>query len=206
MGKITTEGTATRRIAPDRMVLTLCFFQRSKDVGCAISDAHSQCERFLAALQAVGFPRKQARLSGSELGRTYEENPQFATERTIELRTKTDLALCTWVYELIRREQFSATCSVRFELSNPEKHRRALLAEAFEDAKARAQLLVAASGAAITGVDSIGGDCTDRPMAEEFLRAKGANFDADSPNPLTDSLRVAEIECSERVRVTWLFD
>ena len=51
MGKITTEGFATRRVAPDRMVLTLCFFQRSGDIGHTVSDAHAQCERFLAALR-----------------------------------------------------------------------------------------------------------------------------------------------------------
>ena len=205
MGKITTEGTATRRIAPDAMVLTLCFFQRGTEVDRAVSDAHSQCESFLAALFAAGFPKKQVRLSGDELGRTYEENPQFITNRTVELRTKTDLAFCTWVYELIRREKYSATCAVRFELSDPDKYRQALLKEAFADAKARAELLVEASGARITGVDAIGGDepAYDPPAT---ARAKGARLDAASPNPLTDSLQAAEIERSEHVRVTWLFE
>ena len=204
MGKITTEGSASRRIAPDRMVLTLCFFQRGAEIDRAISGAHGQCEAFLAELIAAGFPRKQIRLSGDELGRTYEENPQFVTNRTVELRAKTDLTFCTWVYELIRREKYSATCAVRFELSDPGKYRQALLKEAFADARARAELLVEASGARITGVDSIGGD--PAPEAPMLARAKGAHFDAASPNPLTDSLQAAEIERSEHVRVTWLFE
>ena len=206
MGKITTEGAATRRAKPDRMILTLCFFQRSADVDRTVTDAHTQCERFLDALTATGFPLKQIRLSGDELGRTYDETPQFVANRTVELRTKPDLPFCTWVYELIRREKFSATCSVRFELSAPEKLRRELLTEAFADARARAELLVAASGAKITGVDTIGGDTDDRP-APMLARAKGANFeDFASPTPLSDSLQAAEIECSEHVRVTWLFE
>ena len=205
MGKITTEGFATRRVAPDRMVLTLCFFQRSGDIGHTVSDAHAQCERFLAALRDAGFPLNQVRLSGDDLGRTYDETPQFVANRTIELRSRTDLRFCTWVYELIRREKFSATCSVRFELSDPGKLRKALLEQAYADAKAKAELLVAASGAKITGVDTIGGNdpSYETPM---LARAKGANCeDFASPNPLTDELRVAEIERSESVRVTWLF-
>ena len=206
MGKITTEGTATRRVAPDRMVLTLCFFQRSDDVGRSISDAHAQCEQFLSELNGAGFPLRQVRLSGDELGRTYEDNPQFVTSRSVEIHAKTDLPFCTWVYELIRRERFSATCSVRFELSDPEKLRRALLAEAFADARARAELLVAAAGAKITGVDSIGGDCTQAPMPM-LARAKGAVCENDaSPTPLTDNLHAAELERTETVRVSWLFD
>ena len=205
MGKITTEGIATRRVAPDRMILTLCFFQRSAEVDRTVTDAHGQCERFLDALAGAGFPLKQVRLSGDELGRTYDETPQFVANRTVELRMKPDLPFCTWVYELIRREKFSAACNVRFELSAPEKLRRELLTEAFADAKARAELLVAASGAKITGVDSIGGDTDDRP-ASMLARAKGADFEnVSSPTPLTDSLQAAEIERSERVRVTWLF-
>ena len=205
MGKITTEGAAVRRLTPDRMVLTLSFFQRGAEVDRAISDAHSQCERFLSALNDAGFPMKQVHLSGDELGRTYEENPQFVTNRTVELRSKTDLAFCTWVYELIRREKFSATCTVRFVLSDPDKYRPALLKEAFADARARAELLVEASGARIIGVDSIGGDdpVSEAPM---LARAKGAHLDAASPNPLTDSLQPAQIERSEHVRVTWLFE
>ena len=205
MGKITTEGTALRRAAPDRMILTLCFYQRGAEVDRTVAGAHGQCERFLEALSGSGFPMKQVRLSGDELGRTYEETPRFTADRTVELRMKPDLPFCTWVYELIRREKFSASCSVRFELSSPEKLRRELLAEAFADARARAELLVEASGAKITGVDSIGGDADDRP-APMLARAKGACFENfDSPTPLSDSLRAAEIECSERVRVTWLF-
>ena len=205
MGKITTEGIATRRVAPDRMILTLCFFQRSAEVDRTVTDAHGQCERFLDALAGAGFPLKQVRLSGDELGRTYDETAQFVANRTVELRMKPDLPFCTWVYELIRREKFSVTCNVRFELSAPEKLRRELLTEAFADAKARAELLVAASGAKITGVDSIGGDdpVSEPPM---LARAKGAHLDAASPNPLTDSLQPAQIERSEHVRVTWLFE
>ena len=206
MGKITTEGTATRKVAPDRMVLTLCFFQRSADVDRTVSDAHAQCERFLAALQDAGFPLRQVRLSGDELGRTYDETPQFVANRTVELRSKTDLTFCTWVYEQIRREKFNATCSVRFELSDPDKLRRTLLEEAFADAKARAELLVAASGSKIIGVDTIGGDADDRPVPM-LARAKGANFaDFASPTPLTDGLKAAELERCENVRVTWIFE
>ena len=205
MGKITTEGVAARRVAPDRMILTLCFFQRSAEVDRTVTDAHAQCERFLDALHGAGFPMKQVRLSGDDLSRTYDETAQFVANRTVELRMKPDLPFCTRVYELIRREKFSATCNVRFELSAPGKIRRELLTEAFADARARAELLVEATGAEITGVEAIDGDTDDRP-APMLARAKGAALDDfTSPTPLSDGLRAAEIECSERVRVTWLF-
>ena len=185
MGKITTEGVAARRVAPDRMILTLCFFQRSAEVDRTVTDAHAQCERFLDALHGAGFPMKQVRLSGDDLSRTYDETAQFVANRTVELRMKPDLPFCTRVYELIRREKFSATCNVRFELSAPGKIRRELLTEAFADAR--------------------DGDTDDRP-APMLARAKGAALDDfTSPTPLSDGLRAAEIECSERVRVTWLF-
>ena len=74
MGKITTEGIATRRVAPDRMILTLCFFQRSAEVDRTVTDAHGQCERFLDALAGAGFPLKQVRLSGAE-GRVHQSFP-----------------------------------------------------------------------------------------------------------------------------------
>ena len=167
MGKITTEGSASRRVSPDRMILTLCFFQRSPEVDRSIRSAHAQCEAFLAALQAAGFPLEQVKLQNDELGRTYDENPSFVTNRTIELRTETDLSFATWVYEQIRSERCSATCSVRFELSDPEAIRRALLAEAYRDAREKAELLVELFDGCITGIDTIGGS---REMPMKYSR------------------------------------
>lgn len=204
MGKITTEGSAVRRVTPDRMILTLCFFQRSAEVDRSIQSAHAQCERFLAALQAAGFPPEQVRLQSDELGRTYDENPKFITSRTVELRTETDLSFATWVYEQIRSERFSASCSVRFELSDPETIRRELLAEAFRDAKQKAELLAGLSGGTITGIDAIGGDA-EMPVPRAMLCKGADNLLESSPNPLTDSLEAAEIEQRESIRVTWLF-
>ena len=204
MGKITTEGSASRRVSPDRMILTLCFFQRSAEVDRSIQSAHAQCEAFLAALQGAGFPLEQVRLQNDELGRGYDENPSFLTNRTIELRTETDLAFATWVYEQIRTQRYSATCSVRFELSDPESVRKELLAEAYRDAREKADLLAGLSGGAITGIDTIGGD-DDMPMPRAMLCKGAGNLLDSSPNSLTDSLEAAEIEQNEHIRVTWLF-
>ena len=205
MGKITTEGRATRRVSPDRMLLTLCFFQQSAEVDRSIQSAHAQCEAFLAALQSAGFPLEQVRLQNDELGRGYDANPSFTANRTLELRAETDLSFATWVYEWIRKERCSATCNVRFELSDPETVRKELLAEAYRDAREKAELLVGLSGGAITGIDAIGGDA-DMPVPRAMLCKAAGNMMESSPNPLTDSLEAAEIERSESIRVTWLFD
>ena len=204
MGKITTEGSASRRVTPDRMILTLCFFQRSAEVDRSIAGAHAQCEAFLAALQGAGFPLEQVRLQNDELGRGYDENPSFVTNRTLELRTVTDLAFATWVYEQLRAQRYSAACNVRFELSDPESVRKELLAEAYRDAREKADLLAGLSGGAITGIDVIGGDA-DMPMERAMLCKGAGNMLDSSPNPLTDSLEAAELELRESVRVTWLF-
>ena len=204
MGKITTEGSASRRVSPDRMILTLCFFQRSAEIDRSIATAHAQCEAFLAALQAAGFPLEQVKLQNDELGRGYDENQSFITNRTIELRTKTDLSFATWVYEWIRKERSSATCNVRFELSDPESVRKELLAEAYRDAREKAELLVELFDGLITGIDTIGGDA-EMPMPRAMLFKGADNMLEASPNPLTDSLEAAELELRESVRVTWLF-
>ena len=204
MGKITTEGSAARRVPPDRMILTLCFFQRSAEVDRSIRSAHEQCEAFLAALQAAGFPLEQVKLQNDELGRTYDENPGFVTNRTIELRTETDLSFATRVYEWIRRERCSAACNVRFELSDPEAVRRELLAEAYRDAREKAELLVELFDGCITGIDAIGGNA-EAPMPRAMLCKGADNRMESSPNPLTDSLEAAELELHEHVSVTWLF-
>lgn len=204
MGKITTEGSASRRVSPDRMLLTVCFFQRSAEVDRSIATAHAQCEAFLAALQGAGFPLDQVRLQSDDLGRGYDSNPSFTANRTVELRTTTDLSFATWVYEAIRRERYSATCDVRFELSDPESVRKELLAEAYRDAREKAELLAGLSGGAITGIDTISGDA-EVPMARAMLCKGAGNMMDSSPNPLTDSLEAAEIELRESVRVTWLF-
>ena len=204
MGKITTEGSASRRVSPDRMVLTLCFFQRSAEVDRSIATAHAQCEQFLAALQAAGFPLEQVKLQNDELGRGYDETPSFTANRTIELRTETDLSFATWVYEQIRSERYSATCNVRFELSDPEAVRRELLAEAYRDARGKAELLVELFDGLITGIDTIGGS-REMPMTRPMLCKAAGNLMESSPNPLTDSLEAAELELNESITVTWLF-
>ena len=204
MGKITTEGSASRRVSPDRMILTLCFFQRSAEIDRSIATAHAQCEAFLAALQGAGFPLEQVRLQNDELGRGYDETPSFITNRTLELRTETDLAFATWVYEQLRVQRYSAACNVRFELSDPESVRKELLAEAYRDAREKAELLAGLSGGTVTGIDTIGGDA-DMPMARAMLCKAAGNMLDSSPNPLTDSLEAAELELRESVRVTWLF-
>lgn len=204
MGKITTEGSASRRVSPDRMILTLCFFQRSAEIDRSIATAHAQCEAFLAALQAAGFPLEQVKLQNDELGRGYDENQSFITNRTIELRTETDLSIATWVYEWIRKERSSATCNVRFELSDPESVRKELLAEAYRDAREKAELLVELFDGLITGIDTIGGDA-EMPMSRAMLFKGADNMLEASPNPLTDSLEAAELELRESVRVTWMF-
>ena len=204
MGKITTEGSASRRVTPDRMILTLCFFQRSAEIDRSIATAHAQCEAFLAALQGAGFPLEQVRLQNDELGRGYDENPSFTANRTVELRAETNLSFATWVYEWLRKERCSATCNVRFELSDPEAVRKELLAEAYRDAREKAELLVELFDGLITGIDTIGGNA-DMPMARAMLCKGADNMLESSPNPLTDSLEAAELELRESVRVTWLF-
>ena len=204
MGKITTEGSASRRVSPDRMILTLTFFQRSAEVDRSIRSAHAQCEAFLAALQAAGFPLEQVKLQNDELGRGYDENPSFITNRTLELRTETDLSFATWVYEWIRRERCSAACNVRFELSDPESVRKKLLAEAYRDAREKAELLVELFDGCITGIDTIGGSA-DMPVPRAMMCKGAGNLLESSPNSLTDSLEAAELELHENITVTWLF-
>ena len=204
MGKITTEGRATRRVSPDRMILTLCFFQQSAEVDRSIQSAHAQCEAFLAALQEAGFPLEQVRLQNDELGRGYDANPSFTANRTLELRTETDLSFATWVYEWIRQARCSATCNVRFELSDPETIRRALLAEAYRDAREKAELLVELFDGCITGIDTIDGNA-DMPVPRAMMCKAAGNLPESSPNPLTDSLEAAELELHESITVTWLF-
>jgi uncharacterized protein len=191
MNSITVSGTGRVTVAPDRVIFTVGVETAAPTVEAAVRENNERTARVVSALRSAGARQEEIQTSNFSIHPQYEyvENrrPRIvgyqATNSITVRREKVD--------DAGRLLQAAVTAGVNqasglnFTVSDPARGRDTGLQRAFADARAKAQVLAAASGrtlgAAIAIAESTTGGYPIPPPMPGRVMAMEASVASDVP-------------------------
>ena len=188
---ITVSGMAERKVAPDEAHIYVTIGATQPKMANAKSTHDTKLKKLYAIADKNGIERKHLSTQSSSVQPhyTYSDNKQifqgYRVQSTIDMKLA-DIAKTGEVTEQImssgleeqNQNEYGQLLSTSYTLSNPDKIRDDMLAEALKNARAKADNMAAAVGAEIARVYQINeGDAPSfqpRPMMVMGMKADAA--------------------------------
>jgi uncharacterized protein len=205
---ISVEGDASRQVPNDTARFTTAVSAQRRTARGALGASAKTTRRVLASLAALGVERADTRTSSVTLRRVFERDRRTRRLRLVGYRARSgvrvtirDLAQVGQAIDAVVGAGAGDVGSVTFFVSDSEAIYREVLAEAFDDALAKAQLLAARAGLTLGPARAIS-EGTD----EELFTLEGRQrlAGADSPSAETTPVRPGRTRVKAVVSV--LFD
>lgn len=164
MGKLRVVGKARREYTCDIMYIKLSFKAWADDTAQAIETSMSQCDMFLEILEQQGIDINMIHMSNADVSQEmYDEKHEISAEREIELRLPFDMNVINRLSEIIKENNLKVDMDISFKLTNMLALHEQLLKEAVLDSKKKAEMLAAAMGQKVVGIEKL--DAGDRYRA-----------------------------------------
>lgn len=206
MGKLTIEGKAIREIEADTEQITIRFQYHAENSAEASKKVISECESFLKELTHWGIMPEQINISDDDIDQRYDDRELYVTAaREITIELPFNMEFNNSLMELIQKRQMNIDFNISYSISNYKEIHKELIQEALADSKEKAELIAAAMGQRITGIDSLKiSDQYDQPGLKYCVQ--GSTFGAleDRAPMLSDKLKAPLNEESENVEVVWI--
>jgi uncharacterized protein YggE len=212
MGQVKVIGVAKAEQPSDQCRIEIGF-EITRDTASEASRATSEhCEKLLRKLSEIGIDPKEIENDFDRLDRRNEyksESAIYQTSRTLRFSTDADMTIVNAIRDVVEEEFEEAVYEFTFETTKEPELNRELTRKAIEDSREKAELLAQSMGCRIVGVESanLSGDedmydAVDGPCRHVVERRIGE----ESSHPLSDDLRPAMVELSQRVNIVWLVD
>jgi uncharacterized protein YggE len=216
MGKITVTGTAQREVCYDAIDLRITFQGRSKKTAEAVDIVMRQCEQLLRLITEMGVKIQDIRLEETSVGRRYDDTViskssgvTVTASRSVTLRLKFDMPFLNRLMDAIRALDLSVNFHCSYILLNREMLQSELLRQAVEDSRQKAELIAAATGQRVIGIDSMDyrDYCDCDPEEDERFIVEAIDLRAmDEAPPLSDQLACPLTRESKMVSIVWLIE
>lgn len=155
MAKIHVRGAAERRFPADQMEITVSVRASSVSSGEATRQGRAKTEQLLTLLQdRFGIPPEEVRLDSESIQSEYGVEERYSFRKAMRLRCKADLALSEALTQALEETE-SVGCDLSFDLSDRTAAEEEVIAAALEDARRKARLIAAATGAKLVGADEV---------------------------------------------------
>ncbi len=201
MGKITTTGYASRFAEADRMALTIEFESEAKSTATAIKRMRKHCETFLAAMADYGCPPEELEISAESTGEySWKKGKSYYARRKIVWEVPFDMRRSNAVMDIIRTHKIEADLRTHYIISKRTDLEADLLADAVRDSRRRAEIIAAAGGGEIKGIDRVVDDRSSVGKVHVFYEAT-TNFSFNEE--LSDRLAAPFDEISTEIQITW---
>ena len=205
-GKIYIKGTASEKYTCDRVRLEIKFYCSGLSGAKASESVLSQCEHFLECLSNAGMDIKQIELDGDRISQaTYRDNDKVTASRTIAFDTEANAEINNFILKLIQENHLEAEVSTSYYLSKENEFRKQLRAQAIADSKENADLLAAAAGKRVVGVDTIDMDALVARVKHSRVSAPAGALDEIFCIYSRD-LSMPTKQLKEEATVTWLIE
>lgn len=152
---VSVTGTGTSRLTPDRFTFTVGVQTVANTVDDAVRDNNQKIAQVIAALRKAGATDRDIRTSNFSIypQQDYSEGrlPRilgYQVNNTVTV-TRTNVAEAGKLLQAAVGAGVNTSSGLQFEVSNPSRGREEGLRSAFNDAKAKAQVLAAAAGRSI---------------------------------------------------------
>lgn len=160
MRTITVKGVGTASTKPDLTVISLSVVEKAAEYVDCINGANERIEKLQAAIAAIGFTKDDLKTLSFNARTSYENyhdkdgnySQRFAgylCTYNLKLSMDFDNVRLTKTLEAIASSGANAEQSIAFTVKEPEKVKAQLLRAATENARAKAEVLCAASGVAL---------------------------------------------------------
>lgn len=206
MGKIVTKGSCEKEYEAEIMEITVTFSEEGSDTRFILEGVQEQCEQFLKELSAIGINPESVQFEDSGIQSAYKEDRR--AERSLTLRTKVNVKLCTYICSLLRKHSNEIRYRISYDVENKGEKSRELLQLAVEDSRRQADIIAAALGKTVSGVESVN---DEEYRHRDCLYSMSACYEGNpeipeafaSDTPLTDRASLPTVTMSEQVTVSW---
>ena len=204
MGKLSITGTAEREVSYDAVELRITFNGRAKKTADAVAIIMRECEQLLKIITDAGVSMKDIHIGENSVDRRYSDSGvTVSANREITLRLKFDMPFINGLMDTIRNQDFSVDMDCNYRYSNKQDLHTALLKEAVEDSKKKAELIAGIMGQKVIGIDSVNHDSFRYdPFVDEMKACVAMGCDY----ALSDQLESPLTRESESIDVVWLIE
>ena len=206
---ISVAGEAHQDVSPDQAILSMSLVSRDKDLQVAKSNNDILVERLVKVIKEFSIDKDKISTSGIYIAPEYNyvQNKQelngYNVSRSIRV-TIDDLTKQERLLSAIVGAKIDQVNGVEFQLADREKYAEKLRVKAFENAKAKATALAAASGSklgqAITIATSDAVQMQPRPVP--MMAANMADASVESVAPSLPGM----INIQENIQVTFALE
>ena len=212
MGRVQVIGVAKTEHPSDQCRIKIGF-EITRDTANEASRATSEyCEKLLKRLSELGIDPKQIENDFDRLDKRNEyksESTTYQTSRSLWFSIDADMAIANAIRDVIEEEFEEAVYWFTFKTTKEPELNRELTRKAIEDSREKAEFLAQSMGCRISGIESanLSGDedmydAVDGPCRHVMARRIGE----ESSHPLSDDLKPAMVELSQKVNIVWLIE
>lgn len=169
---ITVRGVGTASVKPDFIAVTLNIVSKDKEYSKSVEDANRRIELLQRAVVSSGFAKEDLKTLSFKVRTNYEgetdENGRYhnvfagyVCRYTLKLSFDMDAKRLAETLTAISDSGANAEFSIQFTVKDPERVSAELLRSATENARQKAEVLCAASGAKLGTLLKIDYDWTD---------------------------------------------
>lgn len=169
---ITVRGVGTASVKPDFIAVTLNIVSKDKEYSKSVEDANRRIELLQRAVVSSGFAKEDLKTLSfnvrtnyegetDEKGRYHNVFAGYVCRYTLKLSFDMDAKLLAETLTAISDSGANAEFSIQFTVKDPERVSAELLRLATENARQKAEVLCAASGAKLGTLLKIDYDWTD---------------------------------------------
>lgn len=163
---VTVKGVGTASVKPDYIEITLNIISKESEYGEAVNSANVGIAALQRAIGSVGFAKEELKTLSFKVNTNYENEEDdkgryrrvfrgYVCSYRLKLGFDMDTELLSRTIGAIAECGADAELSIGFTVKNPERVSEELLRSAAENARAKAEILCAASGAKLGELLSI---------------------------------------------------
>jgi uncharacterized protein YggE len=181
---ISVTGTSRVALVPDRFTFTVGVQTNAPTVDAAVNENNERVARVVAALKAAGAKPEEIQTSGFSIypqqDYTQGQMPRllgYQVNNSVTVHKK-EIASASKLLQVAIGAGVNTASGLNFEVSDPTRGREQGLKAAFDDARAKAQLLAQAAGRSLGKATVISEGLAEmpvpRPMQRGVMAAKVA--------------------------------
>lgn len=169
---ITVKGIGTASVKPDFIAVTMNIVSKDKEYVKSVENANKRIEMLQNAVVSSGFAKEDLKTLAFNVSTNYEGETDehgryrnvfvgYVCRYTLKLSFDMDAKRLAQTLTAISESGANAEFSIKFTVKDPERVSAELLVSATENARQKAEVLCAASGAKLGTLIKINYDWTD---------------------------------------------
>jgi uncharacterized protein len=209
---LSTLGTATAKVKPDKVTITLGVETTNKTAKASLSTNSETMSKVINVLLAAGVKQNETSTSTFGISPNYNYSQGrntitgFTTTNSIQIQSSNINSTAKWIDTAVSSGGATTINSIDFTLSDKklEEIKSGLIKQAIADARNKAIVVVSALGLKVLGIKSVSVNEAPIPPPEPFLQKQQSASAAPTPASIPTPIISGQQEASVSVSIGWL--